>query len=57
MVNPQKSTPYFSVQLSVYDGDTFSTIVDRVRRTSGVPGEVYVRLSVCLSLFYVVDGI
>lgn len=39
MVNPQRSTPYFSVQLSVYDGDTFSTVVDRVRRTSGVPGE------------------
>ena len=55
MVNPQRSTPYFSVQLSVYDGDTASTIVDRVRRTSGVPGErkqeLSVCLSVCLSLF------
>ena len=50
MVNPQRSTPYFSVQLSVYDGDTFSTVVDRIRRTSGVPGEYVKAGSVCPSV-------
>ena len=45
MVNPQKGVPYNSIQLLVYDGDTFSNVVDRVRRTSGVPGKGVVCLS------------
>lgn len=57
MINPQRSTPYFSVQLSVYDGDTFLMVVDRVRRTSGVPGECKQAASVSLSVFCFVCSI
>jgi len=39
MINPQRCVGFFTVTMAVYDGDTFSTVVDRVRRTSGVPGE------------------
>ena len=38
-MNPQKCVGYFTVSIAIYDGDTFPTVVDRIRRTSGVPGE------------------
>ena len=38
VVNPQVCVPYFTVQLQVYDEDTFAGVVDRICRTSGVPG-------------------
>ena len=44
MVNPQLSVPYFTVQIPVYNGDTHSKLVDRLRRTSGVPGNLKVEL-------------
>lgn len=44
MVNPQVSTPYFTVQLPVYNGDKHSQVVDRIRRTSGVPGNLKMEL-------------
>ncbi len=44
MVNPQMSTPYFTVQLAVYNGDTHLKVVDRVHRTSGIPGNLKVEL-------------
>lgn len=44
VVNPQVCVPYFTVQLQVYDEDTFAGVVDRICRTSGVPGNVQVEL-------------
>ena len=39
MINPQRCVGYFSIELPIYDGDTIPQVVDRVRRTSGVPGK------------------
>ncbi len=39
MVNPQMCVGYFSVPVPLYDGDTLSSVVDRVKRVSGVPGQ------------------
>lgn len=39
MVNPQVCVGYFSVPLPLYDGDALPSVVDRVRRIIGVPGE------------------
>ena len=44
MVNPQVSTPYFTVQVPVYNGDTHFKVVDRLRRTSSIPGNLKVEL-------------
>jgi len=38
MVNPQLGTPYSTVQVPLYDGDTYMRVADRIRRTSGIPG-------------------
>jgi len=45
MVNPQVGVPYFTVQLSVFDGDTVPKLVDRLRRISVVPGNLRMALS------------
>ena len=39
VVNPQRCVPFFTIQIPIYDGDTFTRVVDRIRRTSGVPSE------------------
>ena len=44
IVNPQASTPYFTVQVPVYNGDTHLKVVDRLRRTSSIPGNLKVEL-------------
>jgi len=44
MVNPQLGTPYCTVQVPLYDGDTYMRVADRIRRTSGIPGNVAVNL-------------
>lgn len=38
-VNPQRCVPYFSISLPIYDGDTYHSITDRLRRSSGIPGQ------------------
>lgn len=43
-VNPQACVPYFTVHIPVYNQDTTSKLVDRICRTSGVPGNVGVEL-------------
>ena len=37
-MNPQRCVGYFSVPVPIYDGDGVTSIVDRMRRISGVPG-------------------
>ena len=41
-VNPQVCVPYFTVEIPVYHEDTHTTVVDRICRTSSVPGEIVV---------------
>lgn len=43
-VNPQKCVPFFTVQTPIYDGDALTRVMDRIRRTSGVPMNVKVAL-------------
>lgn len=49
MVNPQLCVPYFTVQVPLYDGDNFVRVVDRIRRTSGIPGMQLGLLQRCCS--------
>ena len=41
VINPQLCIPYFTVHISLYDGDTYSRVVDRIRRISGIPGTIH----------------
>ena len=38
-VNPQVGSGYFSYPIMVYEGDTGSQVVDRIKRIAGSPGE------------------
>ena len=37
-VNPQVGSGYFSCPVMVYEGDTVSRVVDRIKRKAGTPG-------------------
>lgn len=47
-VNPQVGSGYFSYPLRVYEGDTVSRVVDRIKRTAGTPGQFCVHVCVCV---------
>ena len=46
-VNPQVGSGYFSYPLRVYEGDTVSRVVDRIKRTAGTPGQFCACVCVC----------
>ena len=48
-VNPQVGSGYFSCPVMVYEGDTVSRVVDRIKRKAGTPGVcLYVCLCACV---------
>ena len=52
-VNPKPCGSYPTVQIPLYDGDTFARVVDRIRRINGIPGKHGTTLNflflICLS--------
>ena len=48
-VSSKPCASYSTVQIPLYDGDTFERVVDRIRRHSGIPGK---HGTGCCSLFF-----
>lgn len=46
-INPQVCSGYFTISAPLYDGDTYHAVVDRVRRISGISGQLAVTLQSC----------
>ena len=51
-MNPQVGSGYFSCPVMIYEGDTVSRVVDRIKRKAGTPG-VCVCVCVCVCVLCV----